>query len=318
MRKVRIGKQEVSAIGLGTWQYGAKEWDWQENQREDARQIIRRAVELGIDVIDTAEAYAKGESEAIIGEAIEGIRDQIFLATKLFPIFPVPGKIRNAIAGSLKRLRVEQVDLYQIHWPNPLIPLSAQMKGMRTARDAGQTRHIGVSNFNLGMWKKAERLLDGPVMSNQVNFSILRRKAEQMLPWARNNGRVVIAYSPLAQGLLTGKYTAENAPGGARKMNSLFTRANIKAAQVVLDAVREIADAHQATMAQIALAWLIHQPNVIAIPGAKNMKQLEENVAAGSIKLADDELRHLTEAADGFQRVGLRAMPQLAGRLVKA
>ncbi|MFH0983319.1 MAG: aldo/keto reductase [Planctomycetota bacterium] len=319
MRYLPIGDDRASVIGLGTWQFGAREWGWEPSQRGEALRIIHRALELGVNVIDTAEAYARGESESIIGEALVGMRDRAFLASKLLPILPLPGRIRRAAAASLARLQTDHLDLYQIHWPNPVVPLAVQMRGMRAVRDAGQTRHIGVSNFTLGMWQRAERALGGPVMTNQVQYSILRRKAERLLPWAQAQGRVVIAYSPLAQGLLSGKYSADNAPGGVRKINLFFTRSNLKAAQPLLTALRETAAKHGATCAQIALAWLVYHPNVIAIPGARTVSQLEENAAAADLALAEDEFHRLTEAADAFTqaKAGLTAVPQVIGRLLR-
>ena len=162
MRYVQIGEDRASVIGLGTWQFGAKGWGWNASQRDDAVRIIHRALDLGINVIDTAEAYSKGESESIIGEALEGMRDRAFVASKLLPLMPLPGRIRRAAAASLERLHTDRMDLYQIHWPNPAVPLGVQMKGMRAVRDAGQTKHVGVSNFTLGQWKKADQALGAP------------------------------------------------------------------------------------------------------------------------------------------------------------
>ncbi|MCP4594732.1 MAG: aldo/keto reductase [bacterium] len=319
MRHVQIGEDKASVIGLGTWQFGAKEWDWDPAQRDDAIRIVHRALELGINVIDTAEAYSKGESESIIGEALVERREQAFLASKLLPLMPLPGRIVKAATASLKRMGTDHMELYQIHWPNPVVPLGVQMKGMRAVHAAGQAKYLGVSNFTLGMWKRAERALGGPVMTNQVQYNMLRRKAECLLPWAQQNGRVVIAYSPLAQGMLSGKYAAGNAPGGVRKINLFFTKSNMEAAKPVLTALKEISAKHDATSAQIALAWLVHHPNVIAIPGARSVAQLEQNAAAGDIELAEDEFVRLTEAADAFQRAkaGIGVVPQLVGRLVR-
>ncbi|MCB9850918.1 MAG: aldo/keto reductase [Phycisphaerales bacterium] len=316
MRKVRIGDFEASAIGLGGWQFGGKEWGWDSAHRAEDHRIIQRAIELGINFIDTAEGYSKGESEAIIGEALEGAaRDQLFVATKLMPIMPTPGRIVRAADASRKRLRDECMDLYQIHWPNPVVPIGTQMKGMRMVREQGMARHLGVSNFSLSAWQKADRCLDGPVISNQVQYNLLRRGAEKLLPWAEANGRVVIAYSPLAQGMLTGKYSSDNAPGGCRKMNTAFTSAGIEAAQPTITALREIAQKHDATPSQIALAWLIHHPNVIAIPGARNVAQLEQNVAAGEINLSEDEFARLNEVSTTAGKGGLKTVPQFVGRM---
>jgi len=318
MRYTNIGQDRASVIGLGAWQFGATEWGWQDSHRDEAIRIIHRALELGINVIDTAEAYAKGKSESIIGQALSGMREKAFLATKLLPLFPTPSRIRRAAKNSLMRLRTEQVDLYQIHWPNPVIPLSVQMRGIRAVQDAGWTTHVGVSNFSLAMWQKAEKCLGRPVMTNQVKYSLLRRKPDALLPWCAQMGRVVIAYSPLAQGLLTGKYGPDNPPRrDVRRMNTLYTRANLEAARPLLDALREIARKHGATCGQIALAWLIRRPNVIAIPGAKDVRQLEQNAAAADIELTEDDDARLTETSDRFHAAGLRGVPQFIGRLVR-
>jgi len=316
MRTVRIGDFEASAIGLGGWQFGGKEWGWDPAHRAEDHQIIRRALELGVNFIDTAEGYSKGESEAIIGEALEGVpAGKVFVGTKLMPIMPTPARIVRAADASRKRLRTACMDLYQIHWPNPVVPIATQMKGMRQVRDSGMARRLGVSNFSLSLWQKAERSLGGPVVSNQVQYNLLRRGAEKLLPWAQANQRVVIAYSPLAQGMLSGKYSADNAPGGCRKMNSAFTRAGIEAAQPLIAALREIAKAHGATPSQIALAWVIHHPNVIAIPGARNVAQLEQNVSAGEIRLSEDEFERLNAASATAGKTGLKSVPQFVGRM---
>jgi len=317
MRYVKVGDFEASAIGLGGWQFGGKEWGWDSEHRAEDHKIIQRAVELGINFIDTAEGYSKGESEAIIGEALAD-RDKtgLYIATKLMPIMPTPGRIVRAAKASRDRLQVETMDNYQIHWPNPVIPLGTQMNGMRQVRDTGIARDIGVSNFSLSMWQKAERLLGGPVISNQVQYNLLRRGAEKLLPWAKEQGRVVIAYSPLAQGMLTGKYHSGNAPGGCRKMNTAFTSGAIEGAQPLLTALKEIAKRHDATPSQIALAWLIHHPNVIAIPGARNVSQLEQNVAAGDIELGEEEFQRLNEISGAIPKGGVMAVPQMVGRLL--
>jgi aryl-alcohol dehydrogenase-like predicted oxidoreductase len=193
--------------------------------------------------------------------------------------------------------------------------MGTQMKGMRQVRDRGMATHLGVSNFSLNAWQKSERLLGGPVVSNEVQYNLLRRGAEKLLPWAQANHRVVIAYSPLAQGMLSGKYSADNVPGGCRKMNAAFTCAGMEAAQPLIAALRDIAPKHDATPSQIALAWVIHHPNVIAIPGARTVNQLEQNVAAGDIQLTEDEFERLNELSAKAGKGGPKTIPQFVGRL---
>ena len=314
MRFVEAGAVRLSRIGLGTWQFGSREWGYgNEYAERDAIEITHRALDLGINLIDTAEVYAFGKSERIVGKAIAGRRADTFVATKLLPIMPLPPIVEQRGRASAKRLGVDQIDLYQVHWPNPVVPLTMTMQGMSRLVQNGTVRHVGVSNFNLSQWRNAERQLGGVVLSNQVQYSLVARKPErELLPFARDEGRVVIAYSPLAQGFLSARYDGTNTPGGVRAGNAMFLPENVERAGPLLDALREIGDAHGATPAQIALAWVIRKPNVVAIPGASSVAQLEKNVAAADIDLTDDEDARLTEASDRFNpTTGLAAMPQL-------
>jgi aryl-alcohol dehydrogenase-like predicted oxidoreductase len=314
VKYVEVGGVRLSAIGLGTWQFGSREWNYGDEYAEtEAITITQRALDLGINLIDTAEIYAFGKSERIVGKAIAGRRDEAFVATKVFPILPLAPIVEQRGRLSAKRLGVDQIDLYQVHWPNPVVPTVTTMQGMRKLRDTGVIRHVGVSNFPLDRWQRAERELGGPVLSNQVQYSLAVRKPDrELIPWAQANERIVIAYSPLAQGLLSGRYDGTNTPGGVRSGNALFLPENIERAQPLLAALREIATAHDATPAQVALAWVIRRPNVVAIPGASKVSQLESNAAAADLDLTDDEDARLTEASDGFTpKSGVAAVPDL-------
>jgi aryl-alcohol dehydrogenase-like predicted oxidoreductase len=290
VRYVEAGGVRLSAIGLGTWQFGSSEWGYgAEYNRVEAGNIVRRALELGVNLIDTAEFYGFGRSERIVGAAIRGRRDEVFLATKIFPIglpFMTPWRAR----GSARRLGVDRIDLYQLHWPSPLFPPRATMPRLRRLVEQGLVAHVGVSNHNLAQWQEAERALGGPVLSNQVLFNLVDRRPErELVPWAQQNGRVVIAYSPLGQGLLSGKYQDSPPSNMLRRRRSSFSAANRARLRPLIDALREIGERHGATPAQVSLAWLIRKPNVVAIPGASSVRQLEENVAAGDIVLSDEE-----------------------------
>jgi aryl-alcohol dehydrogenase-like predicted oxidoreductase len=182
----------------------------------------------------------------------------------------------------------------------------------------GVVRHVGVSNYSLSGWKAAEKALGQPVISNQVQYSLVARKPDRdLVPYAGSHDRIVIAYSPLGQGLLSAKYDASNVPSGVRAGNALFLPGNLRAAGPLLEALREIGAAHDATPAQVALAWVIRRPNVVAIPGASSARQLEQNVAAADLDLTDEEDRRLTEASDAFRpTTGMAAAPKLlAARL---
>ncbi len=297
MKFVEVGGARLSAIGLGTWQFGSTEWGYgNEFASGEAGAIARRALELGVSLIDTAEIYGLGRSERIVGEAIRGQRDKVFLATKIFPIglpLMIPWRARR----SARRLGVDHIDLYQVHWPNPLFPPRSTMPRMKRLVDAGLVHHVGVSNYSLEQWKAAERALVGPVLSNQVPFSLVDRRPERhLLPWAQQEGRLIIAYSPLAQGLLSGKYQ-QGPPRNFRRTRQVFGAESRAHAQPLIDAIGKIGARKRATNSQVALAWLLRKPNVVAIPGASSVQQLEENVAAADVDLTDDDDARLTALA---------------------
>jgi aryl-alcohol dehydrogenase-like predicted oxidoreductase len=297
LRYVETAGVRVSVIGLGTWQFGSTEWGYSRDYNEKtAGEIVRRALDLGVNLVDTAEIYGIGRSERIIGAAIRGRRPDVFLATKLFPI-GLPFMTRTRARGSARRLGVDVIDLYQQHWPSPFFPPGAAMPRFRRLVDDGLVRHVGISNHDLAGWQACERALGGRVLSNQVRFSLVHRAPErELVPWAQREGRIVIAYSPLGQGLLSGKYEA-SAPTNFRRFRGDFRAAARERRRPLVAALREIAGAHRATAAQVALAWLVRQPNVVAIPGASSMRQLEENVAAADVSLTDEEAARLDSLA---------------------
>jgi aryl-alcohol dehydrogenase-like predicted oxidoreductase len=320
MRFVEVAGVRLSSIGLGCWQFGSSDWGYgEEYARREAGAIVTRALDLGVNLVDTAEIYAYGRSERILGEAIRSRRDEVFLATKLFPLVPIGPVVEHRAHASARRLGVDAIDLYQVHWPNPLVPNGPTMDGMRSVLDDGLVRHAGVSNFSLARWEAAEQRLGRPVLSNQVQYSLAQRKPERdLLPYAQRADRLVIAYSPLAQGLLSCRYDGTSPPRGwVRRGNALFLPENIERAGELLDALRRVAKQHDATPAQVALAWVIRRPNVVAIPGASSVAQLESNVAAADLDLSDDDDAILTDAADRFQpRTGPSAFPALAKAVV--
>ncbi len=287
----------MSAIGLGTWQFGSTEWGYgTAYASQEAGAIVHRALELGVNVIDTAEIYGIGRSERIVGEAIHGRRDSVFLATKLFPV-GLPFQVASRAHGSARRLGVDHLDLYQVHWPSPFFPPSSTMPRMRRLVDAGLVGHVGVSNHSLEQWQAVDRAFGGPVLANQVQFSLVNRAPEhRLLPWAQQQDRVIIAYSPLAQGLLSGTYQ-QSAPRNFRRIRGAFSAASRQRAQPLIDGLGEIGSRLGATHSQVALAWLIRKPNVVAIPGASSVRQLEENVAAADLDLKDDDDARLTALA---------------------
>jgi aryl-alcohol dehydrogenase-like predicted oxidoreductase len=319
MRYVEAAGVRLSAIGLGCWQFGSKDWGYGNDYAEgEAGRIVARSLELGINLFDTAELYGRGASERILGRALAGHRSEAFVASKIAPILPLAPIVVRRGHGSRRRLGIDTIDLYQLHFPNPVIPLSQQLGGMRQLQRERVIEHVGVSNYSLSRWQAAERALGGPVLTNQVQYSLVARQPDvDLVPWAATHDHLVIAYSPLAQGLLSGRYDETNAPGGVRRNNALFLPENLRAAGPLIAAVRDIAVQHDATPAQVALAWVIRRRNVVAIPGASSVAQLEQNVAAADLELDDDEDARLVAASDAFQPVhGLAAAPKLLRRRV--
>jgi aryl-alcohol dehydrogenase-like predicted oxidoreductase len=300
------GAKRISRIGLGTWQFGSREWGYgEEYAGAVAHAIVRRALELGVTLFDTAEIYGLGRSERILGRALGGDLESVFLATKIFPVVPVAPVVEQRAVASANRLGARRLDLYQVHQPNPVFRDGTIMRGMRVLQRVGLAGEVGVSNYSLRRWQAAERALGGRVLSNQVRYSLADRSAERdLLPFAGAHGRVVIAYSPLAQGLLSGRYHRGRRPGNrVRAASPLFFPANLDRAAGLITTLREVADAHSVTPAQIALAWVIHHPAVVAIPGAASVRQLEDNAAAAEITLTGGEYQALQAASSEFRPV---------------
>jgi len=305
----------ISRIGLGAWQFGSTEWGYGRDYAEqEAHAIVRRALELGVTLFDTAEIYGFGRSERILGAAIGEDRDSVFLATKLFPLLPVAPVVEQRAVASASRLGTRRLDLYQVHQPNPVVRDGTIMRGMRALQRVGLVGEVGVSNYSLDRWRAAEQALGSRVLSNQVRYSLVDRSPEQyLLPFAEMTGHLVIAYSPLAQGLLSGKYDRDHRPANRIRASSpMFLPENLDRAGDLIATLREVADAHAATPAQIALAWVIRHPAVVAIPGASSVGQLESNVAAADIDLTEDEYQALHAAAVRFRPVtGPAVLPHL-------
>ena len=307
MQYLESAGETISKIGLGTWQFGSREWGYGEDYAaREAHAIVERALELGINFFDTAEAYASGRSEEILGRALDG--RPAFIATKFLPLVPLPGRVERSAGDSRRRLGVGQIDLYQMHWPNPAFPARLGMEGIRRVQKAGIARHVGVSNYSLRQWKHAEEVLGAPILSNQVLFNLVRRRPQRnLIPFAVANDRIVIAYSPLAQGLLSGKYDAAHPIEGFRRrnpLNPLASPANLVRATPLIETLREVGSSHGATPAQVALAWVLSHSNTVAIPGASSVAQVTQNVEAADLTLVEDEIVRLNEVAESLQLKG--------------
>ena len=289
----------VSKIGLGTWQFGSREWGYGARYANvEAARIVERALEVGITLFDTAEIYGLGRSERILGRALQG-RETAFVATKIFPVLPLAPVVEQRGVASAQRLGLRHLDLYQVHQANPLVRDRTTMRGMRALQDVGLVGAVGVSNYSLERWRRAEAALGRSVLSNQVRYSLVDRSAElDLIPYAERENRVVIAYSPLGQGFLSGNYDTTNRPSGfMRRRSKLFRPESLARAAPLFRVLRDVADAHDVTPAQIGLAWAIRHPNVVAIPGASSVAQVESNAAAADLELRDEEIEALSAAA---------------------
>ncbi len=307
--------KKISKIGLGTWQFGSREWGYGDAYAgSGAAAIVRRALELGVTLFDTAEIYGFGRSERILGEALGEDLKSVFLATKMLPVMPIAPVVEQRGVASASRLGARRLDLYQVHQPNPAVRDGTIMRGMRALQRTGLVDEVGVSNYSLKRWIAAEKALGTRVLSNQVRYSLADRGPERdLVPYAQAHGRVIIAYSPLAQGLLSGRYDKASRPKNSVRANSaLFLPENLDRAAGLIAALRQVAEAHSATPSQVALAWLIRNPVVVAIPGASTVAQLESNAAAAEIDLTDEEYRTLADESSRFAPVtGPAALPGL-------
>ena len=191
------------------------------------------------------------------------------------------------------------LDLYQLHTPDSRAPIDQTMAAMRKLMDAGQVHQEGVSNFGLREWQRAEAALGRPVVSNQVQYHLLERRiGESLLPYARQQGHIIIAWSALAQGLLSGKYGRDNVPRDLRSSFGIFNTSNFRRAPAVVEVLGDVGRSYGATPAQVALAWLTRDPAVMVIPGARSGEQLEANVAAADLELSPEEIQRIGDATE--------------------
>lgn len=294
----------VTPLGLGTWQWGdSMFWGYGKGYAAgEIRAAFDASLAAGITFFDTAEVYGQGKSERFLGQFIAGQRERLVIATKFMPLPWRLGKgqLLGALRKSLERLGLSSVDLYQIHWPFPPRPVEFWADALADAVQAGLARAVGVSNYSADQMRRAHEVLAKrgvPLTSNQVEYSLLHRAPERngVLDACRELGVTLIAYSPLAQGMLTGKYTPDNPPPGFRGRR--YRNERLARIQPLLGLLREIGQAHgDKTPNQVALNWLICK-GAVPIPGAKNARQAEQNAGALGWRLTAAEVAALDAAS---------------------
>lgn len=299
MQKRTLGTSDVkiTPILIGTWQAGKKMWVGIEDA--DSIKAIRAGFEAGITTVDTAEVYGDGHSEQIVAKALSDVRDQVEYATKVFANHLKYNQVIEACNHSLKNLRTDYIDLYQIHWPagsfnSEIVPIEETMKALNHLKKEGKIRAIGVSNFSRTQLEEASQY--GRIDSLQPPYSLFWRYVEKdAMPYCIENNIAIIAYSPLAQGLLTGKFEAGHKFDSQdnRSSNKLFQGENFERAQQALEKLRPIAERHNCTLAQLASAWLIAQPQSHAIAGVRYPEQATANAQAASVQLSSEDLHQI-------------------------
>ena len=298
----------VTPLGIGTWAWGDKLF-WNYGSEYGATQVqeaFTAALDSGITFFDTAEVYGIGESEKLLGQFMQQTGQTVQIATKYGPL---PWRISaqsvaDAVTASLKRLQVEQVTLYQVHWPfSFFMSQTTLMQALADEVKRGRVAAVGVSNYSAAQMREAHQLLAArgvPLAVNQVRYSLLTRQIETsgILNTARQLGVTLLAYSPLAQGLLTGKYsTGQAKPSGARQIDPRFKPQGLEKIAPVTNLLRELGEKYERTPAQVALNWLIAQGGVIPIPGAKTAEQARQNAGALGWSLSPEEVAQLEQVS---------------------
>lgn len=308
-RQLGASDLKLSTIGVGTWAMGGDDWvfSWGPQDDQDSIDAIHSAVDAGINWIDTAPVYGLGHCEKVVGKAIVGKRDKLIIATKCCRIWNDAGKVygslkaesvRKEAEDSLRRLNIDVIDLYQLHWPDPEEDIEEGWTVVAELIAEGKVRYGGVSNFNVEQMKRAQAI--HPVTSLQPPYSMLRRDIEtEIAPFCAEQNIGIIAYSPMQTGLLTGKYTKERVAAlpdsdWRSSKNPYFQEPQLSINIDVVDKLKLIAESKDITMPQLALAWVLRLPEMTsAIVGARSPEQIQETVKAGSIELSADDIAEI-------------------------
>ncbi|MCK6622681.1 MAG: aldo/keto reductase [Calditrichaceae bacterium] len=313
MNTRQLGKDgpHLTEIGLGAWAIGGP-WTWGWGEQDDVISIktIQLSLALGINWIDTAAVYGLGHGEEVVAKAVNGRRKEVFIASKCGLVWDErrrvrnnnrPESIRKECENSLRRLRTDYLDLYQIHWPDKNVPVEESWGEMVRLKEAGKVRYIGVSNFGMDLLQRCQAV--HPVASLQPPYNMVQREVEkEILPWCREHGVGVVAYSPLLNGLLTGKFSREFlatlADDDWRKARKqpFFTEPLFSRVLAFVEQIRLIADKYQKTPAQLAIAWVLMHPAVTsAIVGARSVSQAEQNIGGAGWQMLNEDMERIDE-----------------------
>ncbi len=310
-RKLGSGGPEISRIGMGTWAIGGSGWQyaWGAQDDRDSIAAIHRALELGVTWIDTAPVYGFGHAEEVVGRALAGRRDKVFLATKCGRVWDAsgatiadklsPASVRSELEASLRRLGTDYIDLYQIHWPRPEAELEDGWAEIARAVKEGKIRYAGVSNFSVAQIKRVQKI--HPVTSLQPPYSMLNREVEEeLLPYCRENGIGVVAYSPMQMGLLTGAFSRARVtalPGDdMRSRNPFFAEPALSRNLQLVEKLAPVARRAGRSLAEMAIAWVLRRPEVTAaIVGGRKPAQVEQVVGGAEWDLSEAEIGQIAE-----------------------
>jgi aryl-alcohol dehydrogenase-like predicted oxidoreductase len=299
LRALGMSDFKISLILMGTWQAGKEMWVGIDDAQ--STRAVHAAFEAGITTFDTAAAYGKGHSERILGAALAGVRTDVILASKVFANRLQFNQVIKSCHQSLKNLKTDYIDLYQIHWPagafgTRAVPIEETLAAMNELKEQGKIRAIGVSNFSCAQLEEAAQY--ARIDSIQSPYSLFWRHIEgDIMSYCRENNISILAYSPMAQGLLTGKFTQNHKfeKGDHRKKNRLFSPDNFRRAQKALDGLRPIAEKNAASLGQLALAWVISHAGTCAIAGARSADQVFANARAADLILSENDLARMDE-----------------------
>lgn len=310
-RQLGVSELAITPIGLGTWAIGGGNWEsgWGSQDDEESIATIHRAMDMGVNWIDTAAVYGLGRSEEVVGRALQGISQRPYIFTKCSLIWDEQRKVSSSLKrasvkreaeASLRRLQVERIDLYQIHWPNPDAEIEEGWAALAELQREGKVRALGVSNFSVSQMRRVQQI--APITSLQPPYSLLDRAIEEeILPFCQRERIGVIAYSPMASGLLSGKMTRARVAAlpsdDWRSHSAQFAEPQLSRSLYLVETLRDIGARHGRTAGEVAIAWTLRRPEVTgAIVGARRPEQLDGVIGAGAFRLSAEEIDEIAAA----------------------